>query len=71
VVHQLPAHPGDWRKGAKVERMKLGGLLQNSPHYRVGEAVMDSFIPPNTINRSEQLKGQGGNVTVLLRWKEG
>ncbi|WFW85105.1 hypothetical protein [Citrobacter braakii] len=71
MVHQLPAHPGDWREGAEVERMKRGGLLKNSRLYRVGEVVMDSCIPPNAINRSEQLKGQGGNVTVVLRWKEG
>lgn len=51
--------------------MRRGGLLQNSPHYRVGEAVMDSFIPPKTIKHSEKLKGQGGNVTIVLRWKEG
>lgn len=51
--------------------MKRGGLLQKSRLYRVGEVVMGSFITPNTIKRSEQLKGQGGNVTVVLRWKEG
>ena len=51
--------------------MKRGGLLKNSRLYRVCEVVMSSFIPPNAINRSEQLKGQGGNVTVVLRWKEG
>ncbi|CAM4022435.1 Uncharacterised protein [Enterobacter cloacae] len=51
--------------------MKRGGLLKKSPLYRVGEVVMDSCIPPNAIKRSEQLKGQCGNVTVFLRWKEG
>ncbi len=51
--------------------MRRGGLLQNSPHYRVGESVMGSFISPNAVKRSEQLKGQGGNVTVVLRWREG
>ncbi len=51
--------------------MKRGGLLKNGRLYRVGEVVMDSCIPPNPIKRSEQLKGQGGNVTVVLRWKEG
>lgn len=51
--------------------MKRGGLLKNSRLYRVGEVVMDSCIPPTAIKRSEQLKGQGGNVTVVLRWKEG
>ncbi len=51
--------------------MKRGGLLKNGRLYRVGEIVMDSCIPPNSIKRSEQLKGQGGNVTVVLRWKEG
>ncbi|MEG0868194.1 MAG: hypothetical protein RSD49_06935 [Hafnia sp.] len=51
--------------------MKRGGLLQNSRLYRVGEVAMGSFIPPNGLNRSGQLKGQGGNVTVVLRWKEG
>jgi len=51
--------------------MKRGGLLQNSRLYRVGEVVMDSCVPLNSIKRSEQLKGQGGNVTVVLRWKEG
>lgn len=71
MVHQLPAHPGYWREGAKVERMKRGGFLQNNRIYRVGEVVMDSFIPPNAIKRSEKLKGQGGNVKVILRWKEG
>lgn len=71
VVYQLRENPGDRREGAEVERMKRGGLLQNSRPYRVGEVVMGSFIPPNTLNRSEQLKGQGGNVTVVLRWKEG
>lgn len=71
VVHQLPAHPGDWREGAEVERMKRGGLLQNSRLYRVGEVVIDSCIPPGAIKRSEKLKSQGGNMTVVLRWKEG
>jgi hypothetical protein len=71
VVHQLPAHPGDWREGAEVERMKRGGLLQSGRLYRVGEVVMHSFTPPNALKRSEQLKGQCGNVTVVLRWKEG
>ncbi|MEG1532149.1 MAG: hypothetical protein RR184_11595 [Citrobacter sp.] len=71
MVHQLPAHPGDWREGAEVEGMKRGGLLQNSQLYRVGEVVTDSFIPPNFLKRSEKFKGQGGNVTVVLRWKEG
>lgn len=70
VVYQLSAHPGDWREGAEVERMKRGGLLKSSRLYRVGEVVMDSCIPPNVIKRSEQLKGPGGNVTVVLRWKE-
>lgn len=51
--------------------MKRGGLLQNSKLYRVGELVMGSLIPPNTLIRSEQLKGRGGNVTIVLRWKEG
>ncbi len=51
--------------------MKRGGLLKNGRLYRVGEVVMDSYIPPNPIKRSEQLKGQCGNVTVVLRWKEG
>lgn len=51
--------------------MKRGGLLQNSRLYRVGEVVMDSFIPPNALKRSEQLKGQGANVTVVLRWRDG
>lgn len=51
--------------------MKRGGFLQNNRLYRVGEVVMDSFIPPNAIKRSEKLKGQGGSVTVILRWKEG
>ncbi|WP_430992284.1 hypothetical protein [Klebsiella aerogenes] len=51
--------------------MKRGGLLQNSRLYRVGEIVMDSFNPPHALKRGEQLKGQGGNVTVVLRWKEG
>lgn len=50
--------------------MRLGGLLQNSQLYRVGEVAMGSFIPPNALKRSEQRKGQGGNVTVVLRWKE-
>lgn len=50
--------------------MKRGGLLQNSRLYRVGEVVMGSFIPPNALKRSEQLKAHGGNVTVALRWKE-
>ena len=71
VVHQLPAHQGDWREGAEVERMKRGGLLKSGRFYRVGEVVMDSCIPPNVIKRSEQLKGQSGNVTVVLRCKEG
>ena len=71
VAYQLPAHPGDWRQGDEVERMKRGGLLKNSRLYRVGEVAMDSCIPPTAIKRSEQLKGQGGNVTVVLRWKEG
>lgn len=71
MVHQLPAYPGDRREGAEVERMKRGGLLKNGRLYRVGEVVMDSCIPPNSIKRSEQLKGQGGNVMVVLRWKEG
>lgn len=31
---------------------------------------MGSFIPPNARKLSEQLKGHGGNVTVVLRWKE-
>lgn len=51
--------------------MKRGVLLQNSRLYRVGEVVMGSFIPPNDLNRSGQLKGQDGNVTVVPRWKEG
>lgn len=51
--------------------MKRGGLLKNSRLYRVGEVVMHSFTPPNALKRSEQFKGQGGNVTVVLRWKEG
>lgn len=51
--------------------MKRGGLLKNRQLYRVGEVVMDSCIPPNAIKRSEQLKGHGVNVTVVLRWKEG
>lgn len=51
--------------------MKRGGLLKNSRLYRVGEVVTDSFIPLNSLKRSEQLKGLGGNVTVVLRWKEG
>ncbi|HBC6214821.1 hypothetical protein [Escherichia coli] len=71
MVHQLPLHPGDWREGAEVEGMKRGGLLKNSSLYSVGEVVMISFIPPNALKRSEQLKGQSGNVTVVLRWKEG
>nr|DAM17099.1 MAG TPA: hypothetical protein [Caudoviricetes sp.] len=50
--------------------MKRGGLLKNSRLYRVGEVVIGSFIPPSNLNRSEQLKVQGGNVTVVLRWKE-
>lgn len=50
--------------------MKRGGLLQNIRLYRVGEVVMGSFIPPNALKRSEQLKGRGGNVTVVLRWRE-
>lgn len=50
--------------------MKRGGLLQNSRLYRVGEVVMGSFIPPNARKRSEHLKGHGGNVTVVLRWRE-
>lgn len=50
--------------------MKRGGLLKNSRLYRVGEVVIDSFITPSNLNRSEQLKVQGGNVTVVLRWKE-
>ncbi|WP_185902362.1 hypothetical protein [Leclercia adecarboxylata] len=50
--------------------MKRGGLLQNSRFYRVGEVVMGSFIPPSALIRSEQLKGQRGNVTIVLRWKE-
>ncbi|MDV0597672.1 MULTISPECIES: hypothetical protein [unclassified Enterobacter] len=70
MAHQLCAHPGDRREGAEVERMKRGGLLKSGRLYRVGEVVMDSCIPPNPIKRSEQLKGQGGNVTVVLRWKE-
>jgi len=70
VVHQLPAHPGDWSEGAEVEGMKRGGLLQNSRLYRVGEVVMGSFIPPNARKRSEQLKGHAGNVPVVLRWNE-
>lgn len=24
VVHQLPAHPGDWREGAEVEGVRIG-----------------------------------------------
>lgn len=44
--------------------------MKNSRLYRVGEVVMYSCIPPNAIKRSEQLKGQCGNVTVVLRWKE-
>ena len=51
--------------------MKLGGLLKNSRLYRVGEVAIGSFIPPSTLNRSEQLKGLSGNATVVLRWKEG
>lgn len=51
--------------------MKRGGLLKSCRLYRVGEVVMGSLIPPNALKRSEQLKGQGGNVTVVLRWKEG
>jgi hypothetical protein len=51
--------------------MKRGGLLQNSRHYRVGEVVMDSVIPANALKRGEKLKDQGGNVTVVLRWREG
>lgn len=51
--------------------MKRGGLLQSGRLYRVGEVVMGSFTPPNALKRSEQLKGPGGNVTVVLRWKEG
>lgn len=51
--------------------MKRGGLLRNSRLYPVGEVVMSSHIPPGALNRSEKLKGQGGNVTVVLRWKEG
>lgn len=51
--------------------MKRGGFLQNNRLYRVGEVIMDSFIPPNAIKRSEQLKGQIGIVTVVLRCKEG
>lgn len=51
--------------------MKQGGLLQDSQLYRVGEAVRDSFIPPNSLKRSEKFKGQDANVTVVLRWKEG
>lgn len=51
--------------------MKRGGLLQNNRLYRVCDAVIGSFAPPNALNRSEQLKGKGGNVTVVLRWKEG
>ncbi len=51
--------------------MKRGGLLQNSRLYRVGEVVMGSIIPPNALKRSEQLKGQCGNVTVVLSCKEG
>lgn len=50
--------------------MKRGGLLKNSRLYRVGEVFMDSCIPSNAIKRREQLKGHGGNVTVVLRWKE-
>ena len=71
MVHQLSAHSGDWRESAEVERMKRGGLLKNGRLYRVGEVVMDSYIPPNPIKRSEQLKGQCGNVTVVLSCKEG
>lgn len=51
--------------------MKRGGLLKSGRFYRVGEVVMDSCIPPNVIKRSEQFKGQSGNVTVVLRCKEG
>lgn len=51
--------------------MKRGGLLKNGRFYRVGEVVMHSFTPPNALKHSEQLKGQGGNVTVVLRCKEG
>ena len=51
--------------------MKRGGLLKNCQPYRVGEVVMDSFIPQDALKRSEQFKGMGGNVTVVLRWKEG
>lgn len=50
--------------------MKRGGLLRNSRLYRVGEVVMGSFIPPSNLNRSEKLKAQGGNVTVVLRWRD-
>lgn len=32
---------------------------------------MNSFTPLNALKRSEKLKGQSGNVTVVLRWKEG
>lgn len=70
MAYQLRAYPGDWCEGAEVEGMKRGGLLQNSRLYRVGEVVMGSFIPPNALKRSEQLKAHGGNVTVALRWKE-
>lgn len=51
--------------------MKRGGLLQNRRLYRVGEAAMSSFTPLNALKRSEKLKGQSGNVTVVLRCKEG
>ena len=71
MAYQLPAHTGYWREGVKMERMKQGGLLQDSQLYRVGEAVRDSFIPPNSLKRSEKFKGQDANVTVVLRWKEG
>lgn len=51
--------------------MKRGGLLQSGRIYRVGEVAMHSFTPPNALKRIEKLKGQSGNVTVVLRWKEG
>ena len=51
--------------------MKQGGLLKSSRLYRVGEVITDSFISSNAIKHSEKLKGQGGSVKVILRWKEG
>jgi hypothetical protein len=29
VVHQLPAHPGDWREGAALEGVKYGNCKKH------------------------------------------